>query len=171
MCFVSSNPDNKGRCKFAASRYALAYLEAQLVLRKVHISLWTSIGIWLSKVMIWYIEMHAMLLWCSFLNFGNKQLVTSTPRLTTNRSYDQNFLKKILIKSTINIIKLLFQLHFHISSKILFLLFCNRKTTYKNRPRTCWRVYIPPHFIISTYDQVFRCWKTFQMRIIKTISK
>jgi hypothetical protein len=37
-----------------------------------------------------------------FFNFGNKQLTTSTPRLKTNRSYDQNFLKKISIKCTIN---------------------------------------------------------------------
>jgi len=23
-------------------------------------------------------------------------------------------------------------------------------------PSTCWRVYIPPHFVLSTYDQVFK---------------
>ena len=35
------------------------------------------------------------------------------------------------------------------------LLFCDRKTVFESL-LTCWRLYIPPHFVFLTYEQVFR---------------
>jgi len=38
----------------------------------------------------------------------------------------------------------------------LFLLICNRMTTYTNPPSTHWRVHIAPHFVFPTFDRVFK---------------
>jgi len=55
----------------------------------------------------------------------------------TNRSYDQNIVKKISTQTNIkNVIKILFWTTvLYFIEETLFLLFCNRKTTYLNTPR------------------------------------
>ena len=69
-----------------------------------------------------------------------------TPRLKTislktNRSYDQNFLKKISIQTSINLIKISFRNTFlYFVEATLILLFCKRMITYLNPSSTCWRM-------------------------------
>jgi hypothetical protein len=87
---------------------------------------------------------------------------TATPRLTTvrlmiNRSYDKNFLIKILIQTTIKIpLKFHFELHFFTfrwrNTVLIILLY---KGYWLQSPWPCRRVCIPPHFVFSTNDQVF----------------
>ena len=114
---------------------------------------------------------HLVYMWHILINlmnftvnlYANLQLhYTATPLLmtiplTNSRSYDQSFLKSILIKMSL---KFHFKLHFALCARSVdYHNACqwdNRKTTESESPSTCWRVYIPPHFVFPTYDQEFR---------------
>jgi hypothetical protein len=96
-------------------------------------------------------------------------IYTATPRLTTiprttNRSYDQNFLKKMSIQTTIKIpLKSHLELHFefraqsvdyHNADSVLIIL--QQEDYLLESLSACWSVCSPPHFVFSTDDQVFR---------------
>jgi hypothetical protein len=96
---------------------------------------------------------------------------TATPRRaflhlpTSNRSYDQTVRKQISFQAAIKMaLTVIFK---HVLNRYLinflsgsFKELCPYYLATESpvilTPSTCWRVYIPPHFALSTYDHVFR---------------
>ena len=78
---------------------------------------------------------------------------TATPKLTTNWSYNTNFLKKISFRTSVKM-----SLKFHFELPLLrwrnfVLIVLQQKDFLLESPSMCRRVYIPPHFLFLTYDQ------------------
>jgi hypothetical protein len=75
---------------------------------------------------------------------------------TTNRSYDQNFLKTISNQTTITTSgKYHFELHVYIFRWRIPVVILWQQGDLSESLSTFWSVYIPPNFVFSAYDQVF----------------
>ena len=75
--------------------------------------------------------------------------------LTTNQSYEHNFLKRNSVLSA-NVIKFYFEILFYVSLTNSVLVVFPQKVYLFESLSACWRVHIPPNFVFSTYEHVLR---------------
>jgi len=99
-----------------------------------------------------------------FITVHSRFLKYDIPTYETNQSYNQNFLKKISIQTNIKM-----SLKFHVdlclncthtvlivtTGMMSVLIILQQKDYLFESPSTCWRVYIPPHFLFCTYNRVY----------------